>query len=423
MMQRFGRKAHSFIMRDPKHDKKHTLLVGSVRSSKTFTAHLAKNIVQLTQYELPVNAKRIMSGSTKQTFYRNVILDLQNVVGKDNVHYNSSNGELMLYDKLWFVIGAKDEASYKQVLGSTVGLWLGDEVVEYPDNFMAQMWMRMSIKGSRSYLTTNAGNPYSYLKTDVIDNAQFQEQLEVINFTLHDNPNIDPIEKQNIIASQKGVFKLRYIDNLWVVAEGSIYRDSFSETENLFDGVVKVDGKDVKLQDEPIGLRATGGHIDHWFSVDAGVDHPQCHLEYYDDGDRIWVTREQRWDSRKEMQQKTDRAYKEDLIKFGADKFQVIVPPEALSFKNELIQSGFWVTDADNAVKEGIHTVSTLLARRKLMISQRGCPELCKRVPNYAWDKNAAKRGEEKPLKVEDDDNDSLRYGVHGKIPQWRLSG
>lgn len=422
LMQRFGRKAHEFIMRDPKHDMKHTLLVGSVRSSKTFSAHLAKNIVQLTQYELPLNAKRIMSGSTKQTFYRNVLLDLQNIVGKENMHYNSANGELMLYDKLWFVIGAKDEASYKQILGSTVGLWLGDEVVEYPESFLAQMWMRMSAAGARSYLTTNPGNPYQYLKTDVIDNAEFRKRMDVIHFTLDDNPNISAADKADIIASQKGVFKLRYIDGLWVVAEGSIYRDSFSETANLFDGVVTVDGVQVKLPDEPVGLRSNGGHVDRWYSIDAGVDHPQCHLEYYDDGDTIWVTREQRWDSRKEMRQKTDREYADDLVAFGADKYQVIIPPEALSLKNELIQRGFWVTDADNSVKEGIHTVSTLFARRKLKISKNGCPELVKRVPNYAWDNKAAKIGKEAPLKVEDDDPDSLRYGVHGKIPQWRLS-
>lgn len=422
MIKPFGRKAHEFIMRDPRHDKKHTLLVGAVRSSKTFTAHIAKNIVQLCQYDLPVNAKRIMSGSTKQTFYRNVILDLQAIVGKENLHYNSANGELMLYDKLWFVIGAKDEASYKQVLGSTVGLWLGDEVVEYPESFIAQMWMRMSIRGSRSYLTTNAGNPYQYIKKDVIDNPQFADQLEVINFKLDDNPNIDPIEKASIVASQKGVFKLRYIDNLWVVAEGSIYRDSWMESANLFDGEIMVDGRTVVLPPEPIALRNAGGHVDHWFAVDPGVDHVQAHLEFYDDGDVVWVTREQRWDSRKEMRQKTDAQYVDDLITFGAEKFQIIIPPEAASLKAEAIQRGLWITEADNSVSEGIHTMSTLLARRKLRISLRGCPELARRLPNYAWDDKAAKLGKEQPKKVEDDDCDCCRYGVHGKIPQWRLT-
>ena len=423
LLRQFGRKSHEFILRDPKYDKKHTLLIGSVRSSKTFTAHIAKNIVQLSRYELPVNAKRIMSGSTKQTFYRNVLIDLQTIVGKENFHYNSASGELQLFNSQWFVIGARDEVSYKQVLGATVGLWLGDEVVEYPDSFLSQMWMRMSLPGSRSYLTTNPGNPYQYLKKDVIDSPEFRKRMEVIHFTLDDNPNISAADKADIIASQKGVFKLRYIDGLWVVAEGSIYRDSWNELENLFDGIVEIDGRSVQLADEPRGLRAAGGHVDHWYSVDAGVDHVQSHLEYYDDGEVVWVTREQRWDSRVEMRQKTDRQYVDDLIAFGAEKHQIIMPPEAASLKAEAVQRGLWVTDADNSVNEGIHTVSTLLASRRLRLSKTGCPELVKRVPNYAWDSKAAKFGNEKPLKVEDDDNDSLRYGVHGKIPAWRLAG
>lgn len=423
LMKRFGRKAHEFIMRDPKHDKKHTLLEGSVRSSKTFSAHIAKNVVQLCQYEIPINAKRIMSGSTKQTFYRNVLIDLESIVGKENMHYNSSNGELMLYDKLWFVIGAKDEASYKQILGATVGIWLGDEVVEYPESFLAQMWMRMSPEGARSYLTTNPGNPYQYLKTNIIDDPEFRKRLDVIKFTLDDNPNISSEAKADIIASQKGVFKLRYIDGLWVVAEGSIYRDSWNPRENLFDGVWNENGQAFELPAEPIGLRNAGGHVDHWFAVDPGVDHVQAHLEFFDDGDVVWVTREQRWDSRKEMKQKTDGQYVDDLIEFGAAKYQVIVPPEAASMKAELINRGLWMTEADNEVTPGIHTMSTLLAKRKLRISLRGCPELAKRVPNYSWDDKAAKLGKEQPKKVEDDDCDACRYGVHGKIPQWRITG
>jgi PBSX family phage terminase large subunit len=423
MMKRFGRKSHEFIMRPPSADFKHTLMVGSVRSSKTFTAHIAKNIVQLSQYELPMNAKRIMSGSTKQTLYRNVLIDLETVVGRENFHYNSSNGELMLYDKLWFVIGAKDEASYKQVLGATVGLWLGDEVVEYPESFLKQMWMRMSPEGARSYLTTNPGNPYQYLKTGVIDDVEFRKRLEVIHFTLADNPNISEASKQDIISSQKGVFKLRYIDGLWVVAEGSIYRDSWNDMVNLFDGVIERDGKQYELEPEPVALRNAGGHEDHWFSVDAGVDHMQVHLEFYDDGDVVWVTREQIWDSRVEMKQKTDGQYIDDLIEFGAENHQIIIPPEAASLKAEAIMRGLWITDADNAVTEGIHTVSTLLARRKLRVSKRGCPTLAASLPNYAWDDKAAKRGVEQPLKVKDDPPDACRYGVHGKIPQWRMTG
>jgi PBSX family phage terminase large subunit len=417
----FGRKSQDFIMRDPALDKRYTVVVGAVRSAKTFTLD-AKTIVQLCRYPLPPNAKRLMTGATKQTLYRNVLIDLFNIVGQNNYSYNQSTGELWLFGKQWFCLGAKDEAAYRQILGMTVGLTVGDEVVEYPKSFLAQNFLRMSPTGARWYGSTNTGNPYCYLKADVIDKFD-PASLEVINFNLDDNPNIDEEAKRAIVASQTGVYYKRYILAQWVVAEGSIYRDAFSEAANLFDGEVVVDGRRVQLEDEPEGLRAAGGHVDHWFSVDAGVDHVQSHLEYYDDGDTVWITREQRWDSRAEMRQKTDGQYADDLAAFGAEGHQVIVPPEALSLKNELVQRGFWVTDADNSVKEGIHTVAAMFSRRKLRISKRGCPNLAKRVPNYAWDDQAAKRGVEQPLKVEDDDCDSMRYGIHGKIPAWRVSG
>lgn len=417
----FGPKAHSFIMRDPALDRRYTFLIGSVRSSKTFTL-TAKQIVQLNRYELPMNAKRLMTGATKQTLYRNVLIDLFNIVGQNNYSYNQATGELWLCGKQWFCLGGKDEASYRQILGMTVGLTVADEVVEFPKSFLAQLFLRMSPSGARLYGSTNTGNPYCYLKSEVLDNPKMADDVEIINLNLDDNPNIDEKAKRAIIESQTGVFYKRYILAQWVVAEGSIFRDSFSETENLFDGTVTVEGKQLKLPDEPIGLRSAGGHVDHWFSVDPGVDHVQSHLEYYDTGDIIYVTREQRWDSRKEMRMKTDATYVDDLIAFGAEKHQIIVPPEAASLKQELIQRGLWVTEAANAVKEGIHDLSTMFAKRKLLISKRGCPELAKRIPNYSWDDRAALRGIEQPLKVEDDDIDSLRYGIHGKIPPWRIT-
>lgn len=418
----FGVKSHDFIMRDPSEDKRYTILIGTVRSAKTFTLN-AKTIAQLCRYKIPPNAKRLMTGASKQTLYRNVLIDLFNVVGKSNYTYNSSTGELWLFGTQWFVLGAKDEASYRQILGMTVGIAIGDEVVEYPKSFLAQLFLRMSPAGARFYASTNTSNPYCYLKSEVIDSPDFAKDLEVINFGLADNPNIDETSKRAIIASQTGVYYKRYILAQWVVAEGSIYRDSFSEADTLFDGEIVIDGKTVQLQPEPIGLRAQGGYVDHWFAIDPGVDHVQSHLEFYDDGDVIWITREQRWDSRKEMRMKTDGQYVDDLIAFGAEKHQIIVPPEAASIKAELINRGLWMTEAENSVKEGIHTVATMFQRRKLRISKRGCPELAKRVPNYAWDDNAAKRGVEQPLKIEDDDCDCMRYGVHGKIPQWRVTG
>lgn len=404
----FGKKSRDFIRRRPEQDKRYTIMVGSVRSSKTFTLG-AKLLIQLNRYK--VDGKRVITGTTKQSLYRNVLLDLFDIVGKRGYSYNQSTGELWLDGVQWFCMGAKDEASYKQILGMTVGMYVGDEIVEYPKSFLSQVFLRMSPAGARFYGTTNPGNPYCYLKKEVIDNPAFAKDLEVMHFTLRNNPNILPEVKEAIIASQVGVYKLRYIDGLWVVAEGSIYRDSWNEVENTF-------------EQEPATLRNAGGYVDNWYAIDPGVDHPQATIEFFDDGDTIWATREDVWDSRMEMKQLTDGQYADRLEKFmGGRGKQVILPPEAASYATELTLRGFWVTDADNAVSEGIHTVSTLLSRRKLRISKTGCPRLVSRLPNYSWDGKAALRGIEQPLKVEDDECDALRYGVHGKILPWRVSG
>lgn len=355
-----------------------------------------------------------MTGATKQTLYRNVLLDLFEIVGRKNYSYNQTTGELWLFGKQWFCLGAKDEASYKQILGSTVGVAVCDEIVEYPKSFMAQLFMRMSPEGARLYGSTNPGNPYCYLKSEVIDNPEFKRYMQLINFTLHDNPNLSKETKAAIVASQVGFYKLRYIDGLWVIAEGSIYRDSWSDNLNTYTNASR-----------PIGLRAQGGHIDHWFSCDPGVDHPQVYGEFFDDGQRVWLDRVWRWDSRVQMRQLTDGEYVDRLFEFMGNTmgFEVRLPPEAASMRAELIKRGFWVVDADNAVSEGIHTVSTMLSRRMLMINTDNCQGIEKRIPNYAWDPKAANRGEEEPLKKDDDDCDMLRYGVHGKISQWRIVG
>jgi PBSX family phage terminase large subunit len=354
-----------------------------------------------------------MLGTTKQTLYRNVLLDLFSIVGKSNYSYNQTSGELWLFGKQWFCMGAKDDASYRQILGMTVGLSVADEVVEYPKSFLAQLFLRMSPLGARFYGSTNPDNPYCYLKAEVIDNKEFAPDLEVINFSLDDNPNLDLRSKASIIASQTGVYRLRYILGQWVLAEGSIYKDAWDSELNTCTNKTM-----------PVGLKGTGGFVDHWFAVDPGVDHPQATYEFYDDGKVVWVTREDVWDSKITMQQRTDSQYGDALIKFmGGTNCQVILPPESASYHAELSSRGLWVTDADNAVSDGIHTVSTLLHSRRLIVNKDECPRLVRKIPEYAWSSKAAKLGKEEPLKIADDEVDALRYGVHGKIPVWRVAG
>src|SRR5208283_574991 len=141
--------------------------------------------------------------------------------------------------------------------------------------------------------------------------------------------------------------------------------------------------------------------------------------------------------------QKTDAQYADDLEDFLAARFnhqtgrwekgvrgsalagdaQVIVPPECASFETELTQRGIWNADADNSVMDGISTVSSMMSRGLLKIHKDNCPRLVARLLTHVWDKQAAARGVEQPLKKEDDEPDALRYGVQTKVGAnpWRL--
>jgi PBSX family phage terminase large subunit len=408
----FGSKAQQFIKRPVSRDKKYTLLEGSVRSSKTFAVD-AKLISQLCLY--PVAGKRIICGATKQTVYKNILLDIFTVVGKKNYAYNRANGELYLFGTLWFVIGAKDEASYKQILGMTVGIAICDEWSEFPRSFTMQLFLRMSPPGARLYATTNPGTPQHYLFTEVINDPKFQEDLEVIHFTLEDNPNIDPKSKRQIIASQKGVYYQRYILGLWVVAEGAIYKDSWNDSWLYDDTTV------------PIGLYGQGGFIKHVIGIDYGTTNPCTFLEYIDDGEVVWLDREYYWDSVKEMRQKTNGEYADDLEQFilGSRVSMrrppiIVVDPKATSFKVELARRGYVVIDGDNEVLDGIHKVSMVEATGHRRV-HRDCKEWRREHGLYAWDSDAAlDTGEERPIKQNDHTQDGDRYALMNLFPEWR---
>lgn len=410
VFQTFGAKAHAFVKRHPSQDKKYTLLEGSVRSGKTFAID-AKVIAHLCLYK--VSGKRVICGATKQSVYKNILLDIFSVVGKNNYAYNRATGELELFGTQWFVIGAKDEASYKQILGMTIGIAICDEWTEFPASFTKQLFMRLSPPGSRLYASTNPGTPQHYLFTDVIHNENFENDLEVIHFTLDDNPNLDPVAKRQIIASQKGVYYQRYILGLWVVAEGAIYKDSWND-KWLYDD-----------SSRPVGLYGQGGHEQHVITIDYGTHNPCVFLEYlYSDG-VAWLDREFYWDSVKEMRQKTNSEYADDLENFiknsrvtARKNPKIICDPSAASFKIELIKRGFHVIDGENEVLSGIHRVSEVEATGHRRV-HRDCVEWAREKGLYSWDSDAAEGGEERPLKINDHTQDADRYALVELFPEW----
>ncbi len=412
----FGEKAHRFAFRHPREDRRITILEGSVRSSKTW-ASIVK-IVLLSKYD--VAGQRLITGQSKATIKSNVLADLFEIVGNRNHDYNQQSGELRLFDSWWRVLGAKDEGSERALRGATVGVAVSDELTLTPKSFAMMLQSRLSPEGARWYATTNPDSPYHYVKTDLLDNPDLAPYLEVIHLGLDDNPNLSEEYKQFIKRSYTGVWFQRFVEGLWVLAEGAIYRDVLTG-DVFYDDATR-----------PEGLLGQGGHVEHWIAVDYGTTNPCVFLDIYDDGRTVWWDREYYWDSKSQGRQKTDSEYADDLIEFvapgtlgGGDQRNwpgVIIDPSAASFKAELLSRGFYVTDAENEVEDGIRRVSTMLAQKKIRINRQRCPNGVREMQSYSWDEKKSDKGREQPIKAHDHVPDAGRYHCNTRINDWRLA-
>jgi PBSX family phage terminase large subunit len=396
-------------MRPPEQDWPINILEGAVRSGKTWALH--PKTFYCCAYQ--VHGRKLFTGVSKQSIYNNVLSDLFNIVGSKNYSYNRSTGQLKLCDNEWLVVGAKDEGSERYIRGLTVGVALCDEISLMPQSFFQMLLTRMSPRGARLYATTNPDNPYHWLKTEYLDNAELRAKqiLWSDHFTMADNPNLT----QEFVEAQRklytGFFRKRFIEGLWVMAEGAIYKDSWSE-DLLYD-----------QNDEPPGLRSQGGHQARIIAVDYGTTNPMVYLDIYDDGEVFWIVREYYWDSVAQMRQKTDGEYADDLVEFigHPNNAKVVIDPSAASFKTELMKRGIWHTDADDDVNEGIRIASMVLNQRMVRFCRQTVQRTIQEMQTYAWDAKAAQRGEEKPLKSHDHGADAFRYFAKTEVPYWRL--
>jgi PBSX family phage terminase large subunit len=443
MLKPFGLKAARFIRRHPHDDAFVNILVGAVRSSKTYAVN-AKLVSRLAPTEPGKNdgwwpgGTGLITGKSKTSIKTNVLNDVFTLAGRRNYHYNSSSGELTLFNRPFIVVGAADESRYAVIKGMTAGLWIGDEATLYPKSFFDMAVSRMSLRWARAYLTTNPADPYHYIKKEWLDSEEKMGRRDIWydNFTLDDNPNIDQEKKEQLKRSFSGVFYRRNILGEWCIAEGAIYRDVL--TDDIYYGHPQNPALDGEFG-RPPGLQTRGGHMQHTVAIDYGTQNPCVFLDIFDDGVTLWIDREYYWDGRAMMRQKTDREYGADLIEFinGRDPLQPAVPrppdidqrlwpgvvldPSALSFRAELISRGVLIQNGDNEVLDGIRKVAVMLNRKRIRIHRR-CRNTIQEMMTYAWDEKRAENGLEQPVKKNDHCPDALRYKVETHISEYRLA-
>lgn len=375
---------------------------GPVRAGKSFSALL--RWIEFCRSGPP--GPLIICGRTDKTIKRNIIMPLQDLIGSA-VRYQIGKGEVQLYNRTMYVVGANDERAAAKIQGSEFAGALVDELSLMPESFFKMLLSRLSVPGAKLFGSTNPDSPYHWLKTDFM-NRKDEIDCAVFSFSIDDNPSLDEEFKAQLKKEYKGLWYKRYIEGLWVVAEGAVY-DFFNEKEHV-----------IKYPPGPA--------TKYFVGIDYGTQNPCAFvLIGYNAGlyPNMWLEKEYYYDARARMKQKSDYEYSQDFIKFldGITPEAIYIDPSASSLKVEFRRQGIKnVRDAINDVLPGIRFHGQLLSNGTFKICEN-CVETIKEYSNYVWDEKASRGGDEKPIKKWDHIQDATRYVLFTHFGQKISSG
>lgn len=373
--------------------EKHPSKIHLIAGVSTATARL--NILDCDGFGL----KNYFEGRCREGVYQN----------RDCLYIKTATGE-----KVVLISGGGKAGDEKLIKGNTYGTAYITEANECSNTFIQEVFDRtLSSPNRKIFHDLNPKAEAHWYYKDVLNfheeklKANPKYGLNYGHFTIADNMSISDDQLRAVLATydRKSVWYARDILGQRKMAEGLIY-DMMDTTANTY-----------RQQDAPVGFKSLSTRT---ITCDYGTTNPTVYLDIYDDGEKVRVHREYRWDSRQEHRQKTDEEYADDFMEFmGKDPCAAIVDPAAASFITALRQRGVYVIEGNNDVLNGIRKCSTLLSHRDLLIST-DCEGLLDELGTYRWDDKAALMGVDKPIKQQDHGPDALRYYINS-LPDWRF--
>lgn len=391
---------------------------GSVRSGKTFTSL----IDWLRFIRNGPRGALAMIGRTERTVINNLILPLQEMLGRDRVKVNYGSGKATILGREILVYGANNEASRTKIQGATLAGAYVDEASTIPESFFNMLYSRLSVPGAMLWLTANPEGPAHWLKKGWLDKARLwidgqgvfhwnntEQALDLHRFTflLDDNKTLDPAYVARTKKSYSGLFYRRYVGAEWVAADGAVF-DMYDPEQHV-----------IKYEDLP--------HITRVFGVgmDYGTTNASTAIMLgLGEDNHLYALDEWRHDSRSDHVKLTDAKLSVKVRAWlSASPYRpewTIVDPAAASFKVQLADDGLNnVINGNNDVLYGIRTMASLLSMGALKVTDR-CQGLIAELPGYSWDTKATEKGEDKPIKVADHSIDALRYVISTTESNWR---
>ena len=365
---------------------------GAVRSGKTSVMSVAFLLWAMRDFN---GCNFAFCGKTVQTVIRNVVkplIHMPYLKKRFNMKFSRSTNELIVsrgeVTNTFYIYGGKDESSYMLIQGITLAGVFLDEVALMTRSFVEQAVARCSIEGSKYWFNCNPDSPEHWFYKEWILESDKKNALH-LHFTMQDNPSLSERMIQRYESLYSGVFYMRYIQGLWVVAEGLVYSE-FGE-ENITD-------------ERPDGA-------EYYISIDYGTLNPFSAGLWSVTGGKAVRIKEYYYSGRETSIQKTDEEYCDEIDKLakGYTIKSVIVDPSAASFIAALRRRKYHVRKANNDVLDGIRATATMLKNGDILI-HRSCVNAIREFGVYAWDD---KSSVDKVIKDNDHAMDDIRYFVY----------
>src|SRR5690606_6831825 len=366
----------------------------SVRPGKT----LASIIRWIDYVKSGPPGELLMVGKTERTLKRNILDVIQNIVGARNYKFNRGTGEVYLYGRKVYVAGANDERAENKIRGMTLAGAYGDELTLWPQNFFKMLLTRLSVKGAKFFGTTNPDSPYHWLKEDYLDKTNLD--MRRFSFKLDDNLSLDPDYVDSLKKEFSGVFYQRFIQGLWVIAEGLVYGEFNPKIMRIsYDTMVNM------IQEGKFKYYIAG--------VDWGYSHPMVGNIYGVTHDDRYYHIDEFYETERQTADLADWFLKKEATLLG-EKIKYIFCDSAEPDRIVILKSkNLRATGANKAINSGLNSVKVTMKNKRFFISDR-CANTLSEFGTYCYPEKDSKQAK-KDLPVDENNHsmDATRYAIY----------
>lgn len=170
----------------------------------------------------------VLIGNTKGTLERNILSPMRDLY-PELVGTISSDNTVKIFGKKCYALGADNKKHVARIQGATFEYCYGDEVTTWSEDVFQMLKSRLRCKHSHFDGTCNPDNPRHWFKAFLESDADIYQQAYVIDDGVLPAEVVEQLKKEY----SGTVYYDRFINGLWVAAEGAIYR-TFADSPERF---------------------------------------------------------------------------------------------------------------------------------------------------------------------------------------------